>query len=88
MSASAPKWERSVEALLGVVASVILLAMMALTVVDVVARYIFSRPVRGAFELIVAAFAKGDKSQLRPLLSDDTYTPFAAAIGLVLWLRH
>jgi predicted lipid-binding transport protein (Tim44 family) len=36
--------------------------------------------VRGAFELIVAAFAKGDKSQLRPLLSDDTYRPFAAAI--------
>ncbi len=36
--------------------------------------------VRGAFELIVAAFAKGDKSQLRPRLSDDTYRPFAAAI--------
>jgi predicted lipid-binding transport protein (Tim44 family) len=35
---------------------------------------------RGAFELIVAAFAKGDKTQLRPLLSDDTYTSFAAAI--------
>ena len=51
MSSSAPKWERSVEALLGVVASVVLLAMMALTVVDVVARYVFSRPVRGAFEV-------------------------------------
>jgi predicted lipid-binding transport protein (Tim44 family) len=35
---------------------------------------------RGAFELIVAAFAKGDKSQLRSLLSDDTYKSFAAAI--------
>ena len=62
MSAHAPKWERSVEALLGVVASVILLAMMVLTVVDVVARYVFSRPVRGAFEvtelmLLVLIFA-------------------------------
>jgi predicted lipid-binding transport protein (Tim44 family) len=35
---------------------------------------------RGAFELIVAAFAKGDKETLRPLLSDDTYKPFTAAI--------
>jgi predicted lipid-binding transport protein (Tim44 family) len=35
---------------------------------------------RGAFELIVAAFAKGDKSELRPLLSDEVFTPFAAAI--------
>jgi predicted lipid-binding transport protein (Tim44 family) len=35
---------------------------------------------RGAFELIVAAFAKGDKKGLRPLLSDDTYKSFAAAI--------
>ena len=51
MTASAAKWERRVEALLGVVASVILLAMMLLTFVDVVARYIFSRPVRGAFEV-------------------------------------
>jgi predicted lipid-binding transport protein (Tim44 family) len=35
---------------------------------------------RGAFELIVAAFAKGDKAGLRPLLSDDTYRSFATAI--------
>jgi predicted lipid-binding transport protein (Tim44 family) len=35
---------------------------------------------RGAFELIVSAFAKGDKSELRSLLSDDTYKSFAAAI--------
>jgi TRAP-type C4-dicarboxylate transport system permease small subunit len=33
------------------VASAILLAMMLLTVVDVVARYVFSRPLRGAFEI-------------------------------------
>jgi predicted lipid-binding transport protein (Tim44 family) len=35
---------------------------------------------RGAFDLIVAGFAKGDKTALRPLLSDDTYHSFAAAI--------
>jgi predicted lipid-binding transport protein (Tim44 family) len=35
---------------------------------------------RGAFELIVASFAAGDKARLRPLLSDDVYGPFAAAI--------
>jgi predicted lipid-binding transport protein (Tim44 family) len=35
---------------------------------------------RGAFELIVAAFANGDKKGLRALLSDDTYKSFAAAI--------
>ena len=62
MSASDRGWKRHAEALLGVVASVILLAMMFLTVVDVVARYIFSRPVRGAFEvtelmLLVLIFA-------------------------------
>jgi TRAP-type C4-dicarboxylate transport system permease small subunit len=46
-----PGWERRVEALLGVAASSILLAMMLLTFLDVVARYVFNRPVRGAFEL-------------------------------------
>jgi TRAP-type C4-dicarboxylate transport system permease small subunit len=51
VTAPAAKWEQRVEVLLGVVASVILLAMMLLTFVDVVARYIFSRPVRGAFEI-------------------------------------
>src|SRR5947208_3593988 len=49
-------------AILGVAASAVLLAMMFLTFVDVVARYIFSRPVRGAFEvtelmLVVLIFA-------------------------------
>ena len=51
MSTPEQGWKRHADALLGVAASVILLAMMALTVVDVVARYIFSRPVRGAFEV-------------------------------------
>jgi TRAP-type C4-dicarboxylate transport system permease small subunit len=55
-------WERRVEGILGVAASAILLAMMLLTVVDVVARYVFSRPLRGAFEvtelmLLVLIFA-------------------------------
>jgi predicted lipid-binding transport protein (Tim44 family) len=35
---------------------------------------------RAAFELILAAFARGDKTQLRSLLHDDVFTPFAAAI--------
>jgi predicted lipid-binding transport protein (Tim44 family) len=35
---------------------------------------------RAAFEIIVGAFAAGDKTRLRPLLADDVYTPFAAAI--------
>ncbi|HEV8533635.1 MAG TPA: TRAP transporter small permease [Methylomirabilota bacterium] len=51
MTTSAPKWKRHADALLGVVAAAILFAMMALTVVDVVARYVFSRPLRGAFEI-------------------------------------
>ena len=56
------RWKRHADALLGAVASAILLAMMFLTVVDVVARYVFSRPLRGAFEvtelmLLVLIFA-------------------------------
>ena len=62
MTPPVPAWERRVEALLGVAASAILMAMMLLTVVDVVARYVFSRPLRGAFEvtelmLLVLIFA-------------------------------
>jgi TRAP-type C4-dicarboxylate transport system permease small subunit len=48
---SAPPWKRHADTLLGVIAAAILFAMMALTVVDVVARYVFSRPLRGAFEI-------------------------------------
>ena len=36
--------------------------------------------VRAAFELIVGAFARGDKAALRPLLSDAVFGPFSAAI--------
>lgn len=35
---------------------------------------------RAAFGMIVAAFAKGDKAALRPLLSDLTFGSFAAAL--------
>ena len=62
MSGPAPAWKGRVEAVLGVASSAILLAMMLLTFVDVVARYLFNRPVRGAFEvtellLLVLIFA-------------------------------
>lgn len=51
MSVARPRWERRVEAVLGVAASAILFAMMVLTFVDVVLRYVFSRPIASAFEL-------------------------------------
>ena len=62
MTASELPWKRRADVALGAAAAGILLAMMALTVVDVVARYVFSRPVRGAFEvtelmLLVLIFA-------------------------------
>jgi predicted lipid-binding transport protein (Tim44 family) len=40
----------------------------------------FLEGARMAFEMIVAAFAAGDKAQLRPLLSDEVYKPFSDAI--------
>jgi len=40
----------------------------------------FLEGARAAFELIVGAFAAGDKERLRSLLSDEVYTPFTAAI--------
>ncbi|MFQ5957804.1 MAG: Tim44/TimA family putative adaptor protein [Alphaproteobacteria bacterium] len=36
---------------------------------------------RGAFELIVGAYAAGDAKALRPLLADDVYDPFARTIS-------
>ncbi|HKZ08459.1 MAG TPA: TRAP transporter small permease [Methylomirabilota bacterium] len=62
MSAAERGWERRTEGLLGIAASAILLSMTLLTFVDVVARYVFSRPLRGAFEvtellLLVLIFA-------------------------------
>jgi TRAP-type C4-dicarboxylate transport system permease small subunit len=62
VTAPDPRWRRRADIILGAAAAAILLAMMVLTVIDVVARYVFSRPVRGAFEvtelmLLVLIFA-------------------------------
>jgi TRAP-type transport system small permease protein len=62
VTAPVSRWERHADSLLGVAASTILMAMMLLTVVDVVARYVFNRPLAGAFEvtelmLLVLIFA-------------------------------
>lgn len=62
---SAPEqgpWESRFDAALGFAASVILFSMMIVTFVDVVGRYGFNRPLRGAFEgtelmLLVLIFA-------------------------------
>lgn len=51
MSAQEHPWERRADRVLGIAASAILMAMMCLTFVDVVARYVFNRPLRGGFEL-------------------------------------
>jgi predicted lipid-binding transport protein (Tim44 family) len=40
----------------------------------------FVEGARTAFEMIVGGFAKGDKAALRPLLSDEVFQGFAAAI--------
>lgn len=40
----------------------------------------FLEGARGAFEMIVGAYAQGDTATLRPLLADEVYENFAAAI--------
>ena len=55
-------WEKRIDAVLGVAASVLLFGMMLLTFADVVARYLLNLPIRGAFEvteltLLVLIFA-------------------------------
>jgi TRAP-type C4-dicarboxylate transport system permease small subunit len=45
------RWERRADAVLGIAASALLFAMMCLTFVDVVARYLFNSPIRGGFEI-------------------------------------
>src|SRR5258708_7686956 len=40
----------------------------------------FVEGARAAFEMIVTAYAHGDTSTLRPLLADDVYENFSAAI--------
>jgi len=42
---------------------------------------IFLRGARGAFEIIIKAFAAGDTAALAPLLSDDVYQSFSRAIA-------
>lgn len=44
-------WEARIDAALGVAASVILFVLMLVTFADVVARYLFNFPLRGAFEI-------------------------------------
>ena len=45
------KWERPLDAVLGIASSVILMILMMLTVADVVSRYLLNWPLRGAFEI-------------------------------------
>jgi TRAP-type C4-dicarboxylate transport system permease small subunit len=62
MTTAPSAWERRFDAVLGVASSVLLVGMMLLTFVDVVARYLLNRPIRGGFEvtelmLLVLIFA-------------------------------
>jgi len=45
------KWERRADAVLGIVSAATLTMMMMITAADVVLRYLFAAPIRGAFEL-------------------------------------
>lgn len=51
MAGAEGKWERRADAALGIASAATLAAMMLITVVDVVMRYLFAAPIRGAFEL-------------------------------------
>lgn len=42
---------------------------------------IFLQGARGAYEIIVSAFARGDRDALRPMLDDDVYELWDAAIA-------
>jgi len=62
MSTNGHLWEKRIDAVLGIAASVLLFGMMLLTFADVVARYLLNLPIRGAFEvteltLLVLIFA-------------------------------
>lgn len=52
-SISEPKsrWEAWIDAVLGMAAAAILFVLMLVTFADVVARYLFNFPIRGAFEI-------------------------------------
>ena len=51
MTVPVTAWERRFDAALGFAASVILFSMMMITFVDVIGRYVFNRPLNGAFEI-------------------------------------
>ena len=51
MSEGERKWERRTDAMLGIASAALLMFLMMITVADVVLRYLFSAPIRGAFEL-------------------------------------
>jgi TRAP-type transport system small permease protein len=51
MDKSANVWEARIDAALGFCAAVILFVLMLITFADVVARYLFNFPIRGAFEI-------------------------------------
>jgi TRAP-type C4-dicarboxylate transport system permease small subunit len=51
MTKAEHKWERQVDAVLGIASSILLFGMMVLTFFDVVGRYLLNRPIRGAFEI-------------------------------------
>jgi TRAP-type C4-dicarboxylate transport system permease small subunit len=51
MTGAEAKWERRADAVLGIASAATLTAMMLITVADVVMRYLFAAPIRGAFEL-------------------------------------
>ena len=62
MSKPVGAWERLFDTALGFAASLILFALMVVTFIDVIGRYIFNHPLRGAFEgtelmLLVLIFA-------------------------------
>jgi TRAP-type C4-dicarboxylate transport system permease small subunit len=93
MSTPEHKWERKVDAVLGIAASALLFCMMLLTFCDVVGRYLLNRPIRGAFEvtelaLLVLIFAG------LPLVSHadehvtmDFVDRLLGARGRDLWIR-
>jgi TRAP-type transport system small permease protein len=90
------RWERRADAVLGIAASALLFAMMCLTFVDVVARYLFNSPIRGGFEvtelmLLVLIFAglplvsHGDEHVTMDFI--DRMLP-PRAVGMLIRLVH
>ena len=51
MTVPVSAWERRFDAALGFAAAVILFSLMMITFVDVIGRYLFNKPLQGAFEI-------------------------------------